>query len=82
MTTVDLNLPEELQQFLVSQAEAGQFSGPAEYIETLIRRAKQGKDKLEAVLVEGLDSGDPMPLDADEWECIGREVKKRLSDDE
>ena len=79
MTTVNLNLSDELQQFLNNQVEAGQFNEPAEYIEALIRRAKSGKEKLDALLLEGLDSGDPVPLDAAEWNRIHHEVEQRLS---
>lgn len=69
MTTVKLNLPEELQEFLNNQTEAGQFNGPDEYTKALIERAKNGKDRkdrLESLLVEGLDSGNTISLDADE----------------
>lgn len=79
MTTVSLNLPEELQEFVNGQADAGQFDGPAGYIQALIERAKNGQDKLEALLIDGLDSGDPIPLDADEWTRIRRDVEQRLS---
>ena len=79
MTPVHLNLSKELQRFVNGQVEAGQFDGPAEYIETLIERAHKGKEKLEALLIEGLDSGDPMPLDADEWRRIREDVAGRLS---
>ena len=79
MTTVNLNLSEELQQFVNGQAEAGRFGGPAEYIEALIERAKNGKEKLEDLLIGGLDSGDPIPLDPDEWSRIRRDVEQRLS---
>jgi antitoxin ParD1/3/4 len=81
MTTVSLKLTEELQQFVNTQAEAGQFDGPARYIEALIERAKNGKANLEALLIEGLDSGDPVPLDAGEWSRIRRDVQQRLSDE-
>ena len=33
MTTLNLNLSEELQQFVNGQAEAGQFEGAAAYVE-------------------------------------------------
>ena len=79
MTTVNLNLSEELQQFVNGQAEAGRFDGPAEYIEALIERAKNGKEKLEALLIEGLDSGDPIPLDVEEWTRIRQDVEQRIS---
>lgn len=79
MASVNLNLTEELQQFVNGQAEAGEFDGAGAYIEALIQRAKKGKDHLEALLIEGLDSGDPIPLDDDEWNRIRSEVKDRLS---
>ena len=79
MANVNLNLPEELQQFVNGQAEAGEFEGPSAYIEALVARVKEGKDKLEELLIEGLDSGEPIPLDADEWSRIRGEVTERLS---
>ena len=79
MTTLNLNLSEELQQFVNGQAEAGQFDGAAAYVESLIERAKHGKEKLESLLIEGLNSGDPIPLDADEWSRIRADVEQRLS---
>jgi len=79
MAGLSLNLGEELQQFVNSQVEAGEFDGPSAYIEALISRAKKGKEKLEELLIEGLDSGDPIPLDADEWSRIRGEVTDRIA---
>ncbi len=67
MSTVNLNLSQELQAFVNGQTAAGQYDGPAEYIEALIERAKQGKERIESLLVEGLDSGEAIPLDAAQW---------------
>ncbi len=79
MANVKLNLPDELQQFVNGQVEAGEFDGPSAYIEALIARAKEGKEKLDELLIEGLESGEPVPLDADEWSRIRGEVTERLS---
>ena len=79
MANVNLDLPEELQQFVNGQVEVGDFEGASAYIEELVARAKKGKEKLEALLIEGLDSGDPISLDADEWSRIRGEVTERLS---
>lgn len=81
MEDVDLNLSDELADFVNEQVKIGKFAGANAYIETLIARAKQGKGKLEALLIEGLDSGDPIQLDADEWSRIRGEVGRRLSGD-
>ena len=79
MASVNISLSEELQQFVDRQVQSGQFAGPSAYIEALIARAKNGNDKLEALLIEGLDSGDPLPLDADQWSQIRSDVQQRLS---
>ena len=79
MTSMKLNLSEELHEIVNVQVEAGSFDGPAGYIEALIERAKTGKERLEALLIEGLDSGDPIPLDAEEWSRIRSDVEQRLA---
>ncbi|QDU31080.1 hypothetical protein ETAA8_62330 [Anatilimnocola aggregata] len=79
MTNVTLNLSDELQQFVASETAAGQFDSPAGYIAALIERAKDGKEQLHAQLIEGLESGDPIQLDADEWSRIRRDIEQRRS---
>ena len=79
---LNLNLPDELQLFVKSQVDAGQFKGPAEYIQALINRAKVGQEQLESLLIEGLDSGEAIPLDADKWKRIRQEVQLRLHDND
>ncbi|MEO8498890.1 MAG: type II toxin-antitoxin system ParD family antitoxin [Planctomycetota bacterium] len=79
MASVNVNLSEELKQFVDGQVEAGEFAGADDYIEALIARAKKGKEKLDALLIEGLDSGDSIPLDADEWSRIRSDVEQRLA---
>jgi len=77
MTTVTLTLSDDLQQFVAHEAQAGQFTGPAAYIQALIERAKTGKGKLASLLEEGLDSGEPLELNADEWSRIREKVQQR-----
>lgn len=48
--------------------------GGAEY-----DRLVNDRDQLAALLVQGLDSGDPIPLDANEWSRIREDVARRLS---
>ena len=79
MSNLSLNLSEDLQQFVNGQVEAGKFKGPSAYIEALIVRAKKGQDHIESLLIEGLDSGEPVLLDAQEWARIRADVADRLS---
>jgi antitoxin ParD1/3/4 len=73
-----LNLSDELQQFVNSQVLAGHYESPTAYVETLISRAKKGNDRIEQLLIEGLGSGDAVPLDSNEWGKIREEVQRRL----
>jgi antitoxin ParD1/3/4 len=59
----------------------GTYSTPSDYVRALIRddMKRRAEDRLEALLLEGLNSGDPEPLDAAEWADIGREVQERLA---
>ena len=79
MVTVTLRLTKDLQRFVEGQVESGEFGGAAEYIQTLIEQAQRGQQKLESLLIEGLDSGAPIPLDASEWARIRRDVELRVS---
>ena len=79
MTIIHLNLSHDQQQFLDDEVQAGHFADAAAYIEALIERANKGKERLESLLIEGLDSGEPIPLDDAEWGRIRSEVNGRLS---
>ncbi len=77
MTILNLNLSPELQRFVDDQTQAGQFDGPAAYIQALIERVKNGKERLDSLLIEGLNSGDSIRLDADEWSRIRKDVENQ-----
>lgn len=78
MASLNVNLSDDLQQFVVAQAHVGQFKDPSDYIESLVARAKQNRESLEALLVEGLDSGEPIALDHVEWQRIREDVARRV----
>lgn len=78
MTEITLNLTEDLQHFVEDQVDDGGYGNASEYIARLLIREKEGKQRLESLLIEGLDSGEVMPLDDDEWNKIRSEVHSRL----
>jgi antitoxin ParD1/3/4 len=73
MTTVTISLPESLKDFVERQLASKGYGNVSEYFRTLLReaRAKEEDAKLEALLVEGLASGDDIPLTREFW----RELK-------
>jgi antitoxin ParD1/3/4 len=68
MTTVNISLPDSMRDFLNQQVAKGGYSTTSEYIRHLIRQdvERVEKARLEALLLEGLDSGEPVEI-TDEW---------------
>ena len=79
MAEIMVNLPEDLKHFVDGQIDVGGYGDASEYIGKLLVREKDGKQRLDSLLIEGLDSGDPIPLDDDQWNRIRSEVHDRLT---
>jgi antitoxin ParD1/3/4 len=69
MTTVTISLPESLKQFVEGQLSAKGFGNVSEYFRSLVReaQAKEEEARLEKLLLEGLASGDGIPVDRAFW---------------
>lgn len=80
MTSMNVSLPEELKEFAEKQTKNG-YSTPSEYVRELIRedQKRRAKGRLNALLLEGLDSGDPLPVDDRFWSDLKREALAKLS---
>ena len=76
MTTVTISLPEPLKDFVERQIASKDYGNVSEYFRTLLReaRAKEEDARLEALLAEGLASGDELPLTQDFWKDLKREA--------
>ena len=69
MSTLSISLSEGLMEQIKAEAEADGFATAASYIEQLVRKhvKAQAKARLESLLIEGLDSGEPIVVDDDYW---------------
>ena len=75
-TTLHISLPEKLKQRLEEHVQrSGTYSNASDYVRSLIRAdlERLGDDRLEALLLEGLASGEPEPIDFDEIRRKGYE---------
>jgi len=79
METVTISLPESLKVFVDTEVAAGNYDSASQLIQQLIRQAQQQKEKqaLEARLIQALDSGPAVPMTAQDWDEIRREVHQR-----
>jgi len=76
MQTMNISLPDQLKEFVDQQVDSGRYSSVSEYVRDLIRgdERKRAQEKLEALLAEGLQSGEPTGMTKQDWEDIRREA--------
>jgi antitoxin ParD1/3/4 len=82
MTTLNISLSEQLRAFIEEQTQTGEYSTASEYIRALIRedQKRRARERLDALLIEGLESGDPESVTPETWIQIRQEVRNRISE--
>lgn len=78
MTSMNVSLPESLRRFAERRASDG-YSSVSEYFRELLRfdRERVAEGRLEALLIAGLDSGEPIEVDEGFWERKRRDIEAR-----
>jgi antitoxin ParD1/3/4 len=76
MPTVTISLPDSLKTFIEEQIATKGYGNVSEYFRTLLReaQAKEEDAKLEALLIEGLTSGEDIPLSREFWSELKAEA--------
>ena len=79
MTSMNISLPEELKQYVEAQTKAG-YSTPSEYVRELIRddQKRRAHQRLEELLLEGLNSGEPVVADEKFWSDLKAEALAQM----
>jgi antitoxin ParD1/3/4 len=80
MQTMNISLPAPLKEFVDEQVGSGRYSSVSEYVRDLIRDDEQRKaqEKLESLLLEGVQSGKPTAMTRRDWDQIRREALKQF----
>jgi antitoxin ParD1/3/4 len=70
MTSLNISLPQSLKDYVEDQVSTRGYSTPSEYLRELLRldQKQRAEEKLEALLLEGLNSGSPIEITPDYWE--------------
>lgn len=78
MTTVTISLPESLKEFVDSQLAKRGYGNVSEYFRTLLREAQKAEAdaRLESLLLEGLASGDDVPVTPEFWKELRTEARQ------
>ena len=79
MASLNISLPQSLKDYVEGQVQASGYSTPSEYVRELLRQDQQrrAEQKLEALLLEGLNSGDPIEITPEYWENKRRQLIER-----
>jgi antitoxin ParD1/3/4 len=64
MASLNISMPDELRQFVALRTKQTHHATPTEYIRSLVREDQKRSDqeRLEKLLLEGLDSGKPIQV--------------------
>ena len=78
-TTMNISLPDVMKAFVDEQVQSGGFGTVSEYVRDLVRRDQKARaqDRLEVLLLEGLESGAGEPVTPEFWENLRREIQER-----
>ena len=79
MASLNVKMPEPMREYVDERAEEGNFGTPTEYIRHLIREDQKAREKelLEKMLLEGLNSGESIPITEEYWEEKRKEILMR-----
>ena len=80
MQTMNISLPDQLKEFVDDQVGTGRYSSVSEYVRELIRddEKRKAQEKLEALLIEGLESGEATEMTPQDWADIRAEALKQF----
>jgi antitoxin ParD1/3/4 len=81
VTSMNISLPQELKKYIARRTKAS-YSTPSEYVRELVRLDQErqaAKERLDALLLEGLDSGEPLPASPAFWNELKREALARFN---
>lgn len=79
MTSMNITLPEPMRRFIDEQINSGNYGTASEYMRSLIREDQKRKadERLDALLLEGLDSGDPIVATPEFWTSLRGRIEAR-----
>ena len=80
MQTMNISLPDQLKEFIDEQVGSGRYSSVSEYVRELVRNDERRKaqERLEEMLMQGIQSGEPTEMTRQDWDDVRREAVKQF----
>ena len=78
---MNISLPDSMRAYIEEQVASGGYSTVSEYFRELVRQDQKQKaqERLEVLLLEGLDSGTATSMNAEDWENIRQSVREQVA---
>ena len=78
---MNISLPEPMRTYVEEQVASGGYGTTSEYIRELIRADQKRKatERLETLLLEGLDSGVATSMSEKDWADVRASVREKLA---
>jgi len=80
METIVISLPDSQRVYVEEQIRLGGYNNASEYFSFLVERERQARQRLETMLIEGIESGPAEPMRAEDWKEIRRAVRERTQE--
>lgn len=82
MATMTISLPDKMRAFVESEVTSGEYGSASELFRELLRERQKQKNRehLEALLLDGLDSGDPIRVTDEYIKERRRKLREKLQD--
>lgn len=82
METMNVALPDSMKQFVQERVTEGGYSSVSEYIRELIRtdQKRRTEERVDALLLHGLQSGEPISVSPEYWERKRHRLTQRLGE--
>ena len=79
MVEVTVTLPEKINEYVERQMTLQGYSTTSDYVRELIKedRLRKAEARLEALVIEGIESGDPIPVTPEFWKDLWARVDAR-----
>lgn len=79
MESMNISLPEPMKKYVDEQVNTGSYGSASEYVRELVRadQKRREKESLEKLLMEALDSGEPIEVTPEMVEDVRTRLRSR-----
>lgn len=75
MPNLSISIPEQMRNWIDNQIKQGRYTSTSDYMRDLIRNDQRSRERLDHLLLDGINSGPSAPLD---MKAIKAKARKRL----